>query len=96
MTKNEKKAAEDLMVDHFKGLEPWNNQNQAKLAFAQGGWKDGTRVDDRHKQYLDFNYHREEHQNSATIGQTVTVVRDRPPPEVRVHDVPKPAVFNTI
>ena len=80
----DKAVAKDMIIDHYKGLEPWNEQKQARLAFAQHGWIDDMRLDDAHKQYLEFNYHQGDTPDSAKIGQTVTVTRDRPPPEVCV------------
>ena len=96
MTKIDRTAAKELMIDHYKGLEPGNDQKQAKLALPQNGWIDGKGHDDQHRQYLGFNYYRGDTPGSAKIGQTVTVARDRPPPEVRIQHDPGPAVANTI
>ena len=95
MSKIGRAAAKDLIIDHYRGLEQENEQKQAKLAFARKGWRDGKGADD-HRQYLNFAYHRGENPDSAIIGETVTIARDRPPPEVRVQHVPRPAVADTI
>ena len=96
MTSKDRTAAKDLMIDHYIGLEPGNDQKQARLAFAQNGWIDGMALDDQHRQYLSFNYHGGDTPDSAKIGRAVTLARDRPPPEVRVQHVPGLAMANTI
>ena len=81
----------DMIVNHYNGLEPGNEHKEAKLALTKSTWRDGVTPDDEHMQYLDFNYHRGDTRNSPIIGQTVTLSRVRPPPEVRVQYVPGPA-----
>ena len=92
MTKNDRTAARVMMIDHYRGLKPDNELEQARLAYAQKGWRDGKRTDDEHRQYLDFNYHRGDTPDSDKIGQTFTIARDRPLPEVRVQHIPRPAI----
>ena len=94
MTKTEKTAAKDLIINHYKGLEQGNEQKQAKLAFVHMGWRDGKKPDDDHRQYINFDYHRGDTRDSAVIGETVTLARDRPPPEVRVQHIPRPTQYN--
>ena len=89
MSRIDRAAAKDLIIDHYKGLEHGNEQKQARLAIAQNKWTDGVGRDDQHRQYLNFNYHRGDTKDSAVIGQTVTIARDRPPPEVRVQHIPR-------
>jgi hypothetical protein len=96
MSTVDRDAAKGLIIDHYNGLEPGNDQKQAKLAFAPKGWMDGTSQDDQHRQYLNFNYHRGDTRDSPRIGSTVTVTRDRPPPQVRAQRFPGSAVANTI
>jgi hypothetical protein len=81
-----------MIADHYKGLKPCDQRTTARLAFTKYGWRDGRGPDDEHRQYLDFNYHRGDTPDSDKIGQTFTIARDRPLPEVRVQHVPRPAI----
>ena len=89
MSKHDKAAAQDMMINHYNGLEPGNEQKEARLAFAKSSFCDGKGPDYGHMQFLDFDYHRGDAQDSAKIGRTVTVSRVRPPPEVRVQHAPR-------
>ena len=92
MSAHDKSATKDMIISHYNGLEPGDEHKEARLAFAEKTWRDGKEPDDRHMQYLDFDYYRGDTRKSDKIGQTVTLSRVRPPPEVRVQHAPGPAI----
>ena len=96
MYSSDKRVATDMIINHYKGLEPGDEHKTARLAYAKKGWRNGRGSGDRHMQFLNFDYHRGDSPDSAIIGQTVTISRDKPPPEVCVQHVPGPATLNTI
>jgi hypothetical protein len=96
MFKHDKMAAKDMIINHYKGLEPGNEHKEARLAFTKTTWRDGKEPNDEHMQYLDFNYHRGDTRVSDKIGQTITLSRVRPPPEVHVQYYPGPATIDIV